>query len=532
MTRGGDDTGFQDSRLWKTAIFSRLIFPALAALGCIVAVEYAIDVKLAPSFWDRTPWLLHDPYTSEYFDRLIVKEKLENLLEGAPDIITVGDSSGFFSLQPTIVNRFLDGKRLVNLSTGGNQAFDGYKANAEFALRRTPSIKHVVLHMYPAYVPSESLLKSANLSPLLQEDLVSYRSFAMPPSAALAPYAKFRLFEQRDYRRGEALSGHKVTLEVRATVRQTLGWAPEHDVRFDRFHGLTPFAPDDRSFSWSSPLSTERSTINFVLDGFNAMVRSYGAQLIVFFSPAPEQAILPKDPSLAVAERELARFQARHPDVAMLTPLVTRFGNEKFGQFNHISREFTFLSSARLGVLLGKYLREGVASGRFGSPLQPLPGATERSLTAVGEPSGELRDAALAFYLYTATTDPTYRRLISDRVLKLLDRTPAFGYMMEDARRKISALAQRKATLNYSTAKLVGRPASVSGMRHCAEDATLQWVQLSGTMQFGYQDDIYKALEPIEWPAASSILVPTIVEGGVRKFDGYCPEPSMDGLLE
>ena len=90
--------------------------------------------------------------------------------------------------------------------------------------------------MFPQLVPGAGVLQAGGLAPMLQDNLVSFRSEIMPPSAALAPYAKAKLFEGRDYRAGSALSNHKVALEFRASVDHTLGWAPEHDIRFDRLY--------------------------------------------------------------------------------------------------------------------------------------------------------------------------------------------------------------------------------------------------------------------------------------------------------
>src|SRR5258708_15734774 len=174
----------------SSSVMKRLVYPIFATILIILAAEGVIENYLRPSFWDKTSWILHDPYRGEGFDRLIVEEKLSRLLKYNPNIISVGDSSGFFSLQPTIIDRYLRGKRYVNLSTGANQAFDGYKAIAEFSLKRTPSIKYVVLHMFPSLVPSPFNVREGGLSPLLQENLVSFRSWLTPPSAALSPYFK------------------------------------------------------------------------------------------------------------------------------------------------------------------------------------------------------------------------------------------------------------------------------------------------------------------------------------------------------
>src|SRR5205823_4346972 len=132
---------------------THLIAPIAFGLCFVALVELGIHLKYHPTFWEKTTWLLHDPYRGEHFDRVIVAEKLSNLLDLDADIISVGDSSGFFSLQPTIVNRYLHGLKYVNLSTGANQAYDGYRAIAEFALRRSPNIKYVVLYIFPLLVP-------------------------------------------------------------------------------------------------------------------------------------------------------------------------------------------------------------------------------------------------------------------------------------------------------------------------------------------------------------------------------------------
>jgi hypothetical protein len=511
-----------------SSVMKRLVYPILASILLILAAEGAIENYLQPSFWDRTSWVLHDPYRGESFDRLVVMEKLSRLLKYNPDIISVGDSSGFFSLQPTIINRYLPGKRYANLSTGANQAFDGYKAIAEFALKRTPSIKYVVLHMFPQLVPSPASLHEGGLSPLLQENLISFRSWLTPPSAALSPYFKTLLFDGRRYHRGEALSNHKVTLEFRASAELTQGWTPEHDVRFDRLFGRTPFYPDDRN-DWSGELpGSERSTINYVLGDFERMVESYGAKLIVAFGPIPQGAVLPNESTRRHADHELERFQVEHPNVVFLFPLITQFTSDKFGQFNHIAREYTFISSKRMGIALRNYFNDPQSVPKFVAQEEQPPSDGKPEARATGDANIDLRDAAMAYFLYTATADPSYRSRISKRVLDLIDQDKAFSFMMDDAKAKIAYMAQSQQKLSYSDDQVTGTPVSVKNMAHCnSNDPSLQWVHLSGVMTFTYDDPERHSAEPVAWPSASNILVPTISENGVRKFDGYCPEPSM-----
>lgn len=525
---------FDDSAQWgvrSRALYLRLLLPILAAIVIILIAERAIQSYLQPGFWDKTAWLMHDPYRGEGFDRVIVQEKLQNLLKLNPDIISVGDSSGFFSLQPTIVNRYLDGKRYVNLSTGANMAFDGYKAIAEFALRDRPSIKYVVLQIFPQLVPSTKIIQEGSLSPILQDNLISFRAWLTPPSAALSPYAKTLLFEHRRYHRSDALSNHKVALELRATIDQTLGWTPEHDVRFDRLFGKTGFNLDTRT-DWSSLLpGSDPSILRYYLSDFAKMVEKYSAKLIVVFSPVPQQLLVRDDANAKIAEQAVASFQQHHPDVKFLFPFITTFSSDKFAQFNHAAREYSFLTSKRLGLGLRKYFRDpasitALAVSHEEAPPTPKPEVQSRS----GDDSA-LKDAAMSFFLYTATTEPRYRQQISRRVLALLDDDEAFGFMMDDATAKLELLARSKAKLSYNLDALKAMAVDVSNVSHCnAGDPSLQWVQLSGSVAYDYADPTHLSSAPVTWPAASYIIVPTIIEDGVRKFDGYCLEPSMAAL--
>ena len=107
----------------------------------------------------------------------------------------------------------------------------------------------------------------------------------MPPSAFLSPYAKFWMFEGRRFRASDPLTGHLPSLQLGSTVDETLGWLPEFDVRYDRVDGRNPFYPDTRT-RWYDQLGlTDPSAINANLDDFYKMVRSYGAQLVLAFSP-------------------------------------------------------------------------------------------------------------------------------------------------------------------------------------------------------------------------------------------------------
>ena len=159
-------------------VLKRLILPALCALVIVSIVEFAIDITWRPTFWQKSTWLMHDAYHGgEIFDRLEMSTRLSALLDNDPDIISVGDSSGFFSLQSTVVNRFTGGLKFLSFNTGANQAFIGYQAIAEYALQRAKNIKYVVLYVFPQLLPQEPVIGAADLGPITYDDLVGARSY-------------------------------------------------------------------------------------------------------------------------------------------------------------------------------------------------------------------------------------------------------------------------------------------------------------------------------------------------------------------
>jgi hypothetical protein len=507
--------------------FRRLILPVFCAILLAGAAELAIDLRYHPTFWQKSTWLMHDPYRGEIFDRTELYLRLSHVEDSEPDIISVGDSSGFFSLQSKIVNRYTEDYKYISLNTGANQAYAGYRAIAEYMLRRSSHLRYVVLYTYPQLLPQERVIAKADLGPITEESLTSLKSYITPPSAFLAPYAKFDLFEDRRFHVGDPLSNHMPSLQLWSTVDDSLGWLPEFDVRYDRVDGRSPFYSDTRS-GWYNQLGlTEPSMINATLDDFYLMVRGYGAQLVIAFAPLSVRTVVPEDPNIPIAERALDRFQREHPDVKFLFPLITRWGTEKFGMNNHISREYTFLSSERLGKALGRLVRESGSIPPFTPQFKdpgPYPAITT---TPLGPPDATLLASALAFYLYTSTADPSYQQLIAKPVQDRLSEDPAYRYMMADASARNASLAERNIKIGFDLSELHATPVQVTGLQSCDSRPGVEWVQIDGNMIFTYASSQANAREPVRWPHSSHILIPTIVEGGVRKFDGYCPEPSL-----
>ena len=82
--------------MWRRVAIKRLLLPIIVAIGVAGTIELAIELHYRPGFWQKTPWLMHDPYKGELFDRVEMYIRLSHLENTDPEIISVGDSSGFF----------------------------------------------------------------------------------------------------------------------------------------------------------------------------------------------------------------------------------------------------------------------------------------------------------------------------------------------------------------------------------------------------------------------------------------------------
>jgi hypothetical protein len=512
--------------------------PVVVALAIIGLIELAIELKYHPDFWQKTTWLVHDPYRGETFDRVMLYERLSNFEDSRPEIISVGDSSGFFAIQSTIANRYTDGTYYLSLNTGANYVYLGYRAMAENMLRQPNSrIKWVVLYVFPQLLPVEPVLRLGDLAPYVNDNLVGPLSILTPPSAFLSPYVKYEVFDKYRFHFGQLMSNSVTELQLRAQVKQALGWLPEFDVRYDRVDGQFPFPyypggqaalpVDTRSGILPRLGLAERSSIYAVYDDFNRMVKRYGAHLAIAFAPVSERAIFPGETHIAEAEAAMARFSKDNPDVKFLFPLISTWAPEKFGTANHVSREYTFLSSMRLGKALHRLIAEPDSipsyTPRFKSISLPH---VSHEITGPADP--ELPKAAFALYLYTQTADDKYRQLISRRVLALLDHDEAFQYMMEDTAARMRLFADKKIELGYDLSQMRARPLAVSGMPFCNQQPETYWVQVDGDLNFTYKSlEIGPVGAPVKWPESSNIYFPLIKEDGVYKFDGYCPESDL-----
>ena len=88
----------------------------LAALAVIAGIEATSAMVFPSTPVERSGYLNWNFNTVETFHKVIISEKLANAVRNQPDVIQIGDSSGFHGIVPRIVDQYLGGLRYENLS--------------------------------------------------------------------------------------------------------------------------------------------------------------------------------------------------------------------------------------------------------------------------------------------------------------------------------------------------------------------------------------------------------------------------------
>src|SRR4051794_13797952 len=122
--------------------------PWIVAAACMLLIEGWVSYAYNPSPASRSnfgPYDISNQFQLASHDE-IINAKLEMVPSRAPTIIQVGDSSGFFSIIPEVVERYLPNEVFFNSSCCAIQGYNGYLALLRFQLERLPTIKYMIVH--------------------------------------------------------------------------------------------------------------------------------------------------------------------------------------------------------------------------------------------------------------------------------------------------------------------------------------------------------------------------------------------------
>jgi hypothetical protein len=333
-------------------------FRTLAVAAALVAlIEGVCALSLRPGFVDRA-----DVGFLDLFEDDAIFGKLAHFADSSPDVIQVGDSSGFHGVRPELVMRYLGGLKYLNLSCCASMGYRGYYAAADFMLRRNPGIKAVVLYITFNGLPTADLVHGDHqMGEHIQDSLTAPFAHLAPPTLALrrsvANEIKFRRLM-----RNQAV----YVTDMQQSTRRHLGWWAEHDRRLSAPKraeywrgkcGQTGILVRDDSdiFYGEDVLRGRYSHMRSELQRFASLAADHGAMFILAFNPFSCRGL--EGSFLAARRNDLDRLLKQNPNMAALPEqMLVPWPTERFVSSDHLHTGYDEENSHRLGQLLSKAL--------------------------------------------------------------------------------------------------------------------------------------------------------------------------------
>jgi len=325
----------------------------LLALGVIAATEGICALALRPGIVERAKFNLLDRFQSA-----VIFGKLNEFADSSPDLIQVGDSSGFLGVNPDIVMRHLDGLKYVNLSCCAALGYRGYYGIADFMLRRNPRIKAVVLYVSLNNLPRADLIDGQHqLGEFIQNALTTPFSYLSPATVAL----RQRIVDAME-KKGQAKTDAIFTDEMRASARAHNGWWAEHDrrpggdKRVAFWHGICgetgTAVQGDRAIFYDQ---NKQSYTVSELERLALLAAHHGAKLIVLFQPFPCRGL--EGDFLEARRRDIRTIIERHHNVLALPEgMLEVWPTEKFVSGDHLRVGHDEENGNRVGKFLARAL--------------------------------------------------------------------------------------------------------------------------------------------------------------------------------
>jgi hypothetical protein len=356
--------------------------PWLVALTALLAIEVAYWAYARPPRVMWNSFLDLKFAQTDTFQRLAAYRKIVAFEDVDPDIIQVGDSSGFHGVQPPIVMSYIPGWRYLNMSLATNLGYSGYYNIAKLQLERSPHARYLILYTSLIGGVPRKFLWDENeplMAPIIYDEFLSplHRLAELPTLAARRGVTDYVYYLGYRYkRRGAALSTNRGYLAFDAIFRQSNGWTRETDVEGDIAANIyrsilpnidvnekaasnavraalrrLPRVTDERFFDWWT--LKQVSYFDLVYGKFAQLAEDYGVQLVLIFNPFPRSTQRPEFGELMdwkAIEAGLRRVRKRHPEV-----IVTGFDfwpDERFSVFSHVAAPYSDDSSRRVGGMM------------------------------------------------------------------------------------------------------------------------------------------------------------------------------------
>ncbi|MBV8186970.1 MAG: hypothetical protein JOY64_37655 [Alphaproteobacteria bacterium] len=329
----------------------------------IAAIETSYAAMDGSSSVARSGYLNWNFNTPDLFHKVIIYEKLSHAVAMRPDVIQVGDSSGFHAIVPSIVDRYLGGLKYANLSCCANTGFTGYYTIAEYVLDKVSTVKAVVLYVtlynFPRD-PRQVLTSFVGGQDRLPMAFGWIAPFITPPTLAARESVVrpvYTLDGSLDEPAALPVETSPSFGDLARFIRATDGWWPEHDTHLSKSRqdqrepsicALGDAWPDDGVYYTPDIFGRPQSFTRLDLSRLADLTARHGAKLIVLIQPNPCPHV--EGSFLEARRKDVAAVAAKYENVVVADPaLFEPWPWRNFISSDHLRTGFEEAASSRVG---------------------------------------------------------------------------------------------------------------------------------------------------------------------------------------
>jgi hypothetical protein len=319
---------------------------------------------------------------TEMLQRAFVSAKMRQFDNLKPEVLQVGDSSGLHGVQSPVIESYI-GRRYLNMSIATNLGYWGYYAIAAHVMKRSRSVKVLVLYFSPAGAfPRKELIDADDL---MAGDLERAFSnpvralFHIPSLGVRRQVTDFVYYVDGVFNaKNRPLIENPGYLMLHDIIGASDGWARETDdpgdvIPADLVDGIRRAMPwmaryNDHiileslrkswhrsgvEYAWDWRTMSEQSYAEIIFDQYLRLAKRYGAKLIIITNPLPDSFKKPDFQALfdvAGMRAELTRYAKAHPEVSVLN--IPYRPDSHFSVFSHIGTPYSIENSIRVGKYL------------------------------------------------------------------------------------------------------------------------------------------------------------------------------------
>lgn len=332
----------------------------LAVAAIIIPIEYWIFTHISPRAQFPTNFLEFAYMKPESVQKFAIFEKTKMYPKLDAKIVSVGDSTGLFGLEPLIVNQYLNDSSMINMNVAGDTGFEGYRHLLRYYKNKNSKAKYAILYISPLQMPIK-FPPPNKLGGMIYKNYVGLSRFVSLPNFSLRLGVTNFLYYQKYF--DSLFNFNQPMVEEYPSYAQwqiwlgsSRGWLP-----FPKGLVHEPVDPlDEESMYGDCNLATAQGEQDALfaleLERFVGLTEKLGMKAAVIFNPVFCNVItgVGSDPIQA----QLDSFSAKHPEVFIPWDLITTWPVSRFGDSIHLNSKASAENSHRVGKALKSWIED------------------------------------------------------------------------------------------------------------------------------------------------------------------------------